>query len=59
MSSGRGSVAGTTGTPASTARFLAATLLPSRRIVSAEGPMNVMPAASHASTNSGDSDSSP
>ena len=59
MSSGSGSVAGTTGTPTSTARLRAATLLPSLRIVSGDGPMKMMPLAAQASANSGLSDSSP
>ena len=59
MSSGSGSVAGTTGTPTSMARLRAATLLPSRRIVSGFGPMKMMPAAAQASANSGLSDSRP
>ncbi len=50
---GSGSVAGTTGTPTSTARLRAATLLPRRRIVSAVGPMKTMPASAQASANSG------
>ena len=59
MSSGSGSVAGTTGTPTSIARLRAATLLPSLRIVSGFGPMKMMPAAAQASANSGLSDKQP
>jgi hypothetical protein len=59
MSSGSGSVAGITGTPASMARLRADTLLPSRRIVSAVGPTKMMPASLQASTNSGLSDRKP
>ncbi len=40
---GSGSLAGITGTPTETARLRAATLSPSRRMVSAEGPMKVSP----------------
>lgn len=53
MSSGSDSIAGMTGTPIETARLRAATLLPSRPMVSAEGPMKVIPAAAQASANSG------
>ena len=59
MSSGKTSVAGTTGTPASIATRLAEALSPSLRIVSAFGPMNFMPDSSHASTKSGFSDRRP
>ena len=48
-------VAGMTGTPAATASSRAATLLPSRRMVSGEGPMNTMPALAQASANSSSS----
>ncbi len=41
------------------ARLRAATLLPSRRIVSGLGPMKMMPASAQASANSGLSDNSP
>ncbi|MNT80048.1 hypothetical protein D3C72_2194580 [compost metagenome] len=58
-SSGSASVAGTTGTLDAIAMLRAATLLPRSRIVWARGPMKMMPASSQASTNSGDSDSSP
>ena len=59
MSSGSGSVAGMTGTPTEIARLRAATLLPSRRIVSGEGPMKVISASAQASANSGLSDKRP
>jgi hypothetical protein len=58
-SSGSGGVAGITGTPALAARLRAATLLPSRRMVSGSGPMKMMPAAAQASANSGLSDKNP
>ena len=53
------SVAGITGTPAATATLRADALSPSARMVSAFGPMKVMPALSQASTKSGFSDKSP
>ena len=53
MSSPSTSVAGITGTPASTATRRALALSPRARIVSARGPMKVIPAASQASTKSG------
>ena len=53
------SVAGMTGTPASIATRRALALSPSARIVSARGPMKVIPASKQASTKSGFSDSSP
>jgi hypothetical protein len=56
---GNGGVAGITGTPADTARVRAATLLPSRRMISGVGPMKFRPAAAHASANSGFSDRKP
>ncbi len=59
MSSGRTSVAGTTGTPAFIATRRALALSPSMRMVSAFGPMKAMPAAVQASTRSGFSDRSP
>jgi hypothetical protein len=59
MSSGSGSVAGTTGTPIEIARLRAATLLPSWTMVSGLGPMKVMPASAQAWANSGLSDSRP
>ena len=59
MSSGKTSVAGTTGTPASIATRLAEALSPNLRIVSAFGPINLIPASSQASTKSGFSDKSP
>jgi hypothetical protein len=46
-------VPGTTGTPHATATSRAAVLLPIRRMAVADGPMNVSPADSHASANSG------
>ena len=59
ISSGSGSLAGMTGTPTETARLRAETLSPKSRMVSADGPMKVMLAASQASANSGLSDSRP
>ncbi len=59
MSSGSTSVAGITGTPAAMATRRALALSPSIRMVSARGPMKVMPAAVQASTSSGFSDSRP
>ena len=53
MSSLRTSVAGITGTPASIATFRAEALSPKARMVSAFGPINVIPLASHASTKFG------
>jgi len=45
------SLPGTTGTPTATAAVRAAVLLPIRSIASADGPMNVSPAPSHALAN--------
>ena len=59
MSSPRTSVAGITGTPALIATFRADALSPKARIVSAFGPMKVMPASVQASTKAGFSDRSP
>ena len=59
MSSGRTSVAGMTGTPAAIATLRADALSPSMRMVSAFGPMKVMPASVQASTKSGFSESRP
>ncbi|MNC99701.1 hypothetical protein D3C83_180710 [compost metagenome] len=59
MSSGSGSVAGMTGTLTEVARLRAATLSPSIRMVSGEGPMKTMPAAAQASAKSGFSDRKP
>ena len=59
ISSGSGSVAGITGTPAATAASRAATLFPSRVITSAVGPMKAMPAAAQARGSSGFSDRKP
>ena len=56
---GSGSVAGITGAPTDTARLRAETLLPSVRMVCGVGPMKVMPAAAHASANSGLSERKP
>ena len=53
------SVAGITGTPAVIATRRAEALSPRARMVSALGPMKVMPFASQASTKSGFSDSRP
>jgi hypothetical protein len=50
---------GGAGTPTSTARLRAATLLPSRRMVSGFGPMKMTPFAAQASANSGLSDNRP
>ena len=58
-SSGSGGVAGITGTPALAARLRASILLPSLRIVSANGPTKRIRAAAHASANSGLSDRKP
>ncbi len=41
-------VAGSVGTPASSAAFLAATLSPIRSKSSGDGPTKIMPASSHA-----------
>ncbi len=59
MSSGSTSVAGITGTPALIATRRALALSPSIRMVSAFGPMKVIPASPQASTKSGFSDRSP
>ena len=48
-----------TGTPAAIACSFAVTLLPALRSTRAGGPMNVMPAASHASASSGFSERKP
>jgi len=58
-SAGKGGVAGMTGTPAFAAKMRASILLPSLRMVSGCGPTNVIPAAAHASANSGLSDKNP
>ena len=59
MSSPKTSVAGMTGTPAAIATRRALALSPNWRMVSAFGPMKVIPAATQASTKSGFSDSRP
>jgi hypothetical protein len=48
-----------TGTPAASASCLASTLLPSRRMVSGDGPMKTTPAAAQASANAGFSERNP
>ena len=53
------SLPGVTGTPWSTASLRAASFEPSARIAEAGGPMNLMPAASHASGNAGFSERNP
>jgi hypothetical protein len=58
-SSGSGGVAGITATPAATAAWRAATLLPSVRITSGFGPIQRNPAAITASAKSGFSDRKP
>ncbi|MNM85041.1 hypothetical protein D3C81_971470 [compost metagenome] len=58
-SCGSGSVAGITGTPASIAALRAATLLPSRRMTSGDGPIQRMPASITACAKSGFSDRKP
>ena len=52
-------VPGTTGTPAAIMRWRAAILSPMASIVSAVGPMKMMPAASQRRTNSAFSDKKP
>ena len=59
ISSPRTSVAGITGTLASIATFLAEALSPKARMVSALGPINVIPLESQASTKFGFSLNSP
>ena len=54
-----GVVAGITGTPAAMATLRADALSPRARMVSALGPIKVMPASTQASTKSGFSESSP
>ena len=50
---------GSTGSPAATAWFRAASLSPAALSTSALGPMNTMPAASHARASRGFSDRKP
>ena len=57
--SGKISLAGITGTPAFSAIFLAFALFPNFSIISADGPMNEIPALLQAFANSGFSDSRP
>jgi len=52
-------VAGITGTPAASAAWRAATLLPSVVITAGDGPMKAMPAAAQARAKSGFSDRKP
>ena len=59
ISSGKASVAGTTGTLAISAMCLAAILLPRFRITLPLGPINAIPAFSQASAKSGFSDKKP
>ena len=58
-SAGNGGVAGITGTPAATAAWRAATLLPSVRMTAGVGPIQRMPALMTLSANSGFSDRKP
>ncbi len=55
----RPSLPGTTGTPASQAAARAAALSPMRRIVAADGPTKIMPAASVASAKAAFSERNP
>ena len=50
---------GATGTLVASARYLASTLSPSRRIASGGGPMNVTPSSAHSSANTGSSATKP